>query len=104
MVVISKRDYWLELQSFLRIGRYQNWTLASGARDSFFNLIRITSDRIKISVDGSSIPRTVTQAEINRVAEFWPAYKQGNVSRLRLRDISQNSTYVITLLHEIDPD
>jgi hypothetical protein len=41
----------------------------------------------------------VTRSDFENLFAVWPEYLSGKKSREELRDLSQNSTYIITLLN-----
>lgn len=60
----------------------------------------ITSDAIEISGE-SFKPRRIQRSDFDYVASMWNAYKTGQLRRGQLNR-SQNTTYILTLLHWLD--
>jgi hypothetical protein len=96
---------WSDLQRTLKCQTFGNWAVASGDLDSSFNVVGVYPDRIEVTSAGiQGAPRKIARSEFERVARLWPKYRQGGVQRQSLRDTSKNSTYIITLLHWLDPE
>ena len=44
--------------------------------------------------------RYIPMADIEKVYQLWDDYRQGRLARHCLRDVTQHSKYIISLLHQ----
>ena len=94
---------WDEVQQRVRAGlQVQHWSKDKGDLQGRFTVDGVSQNRIEISSKSISGRRRISRADFEAVAKEWPTYLAGNVTRHDLRDSSQNTTYVISLLHWLD--
>jgi hypothetical protein len=73
------------------------WSVAGRTRSKF----------TVVDIDGGSITtlpstgneRRISKGDFEKVLEHWPAYKAGRTNRSALLNVSQNTTYILSLLH-----
>jgi hypothetical protein len=94
---------WAAIQNQLRCGKeLKAWSVKGRAKTSF-EICCVTSDSIYIQPQNGN-ERRVPRSDFEKIFQVWSDYKGGRVQRQKLRDISQNSTYVITVLHWIETE
>jgi hypothetical protein len=82
----------------------RSWGKARGYTGGTFNVEYIDQDGMTVSSARTSAPRLVGKDDFARVYEVWGRYLGGNMSRQELRDISHNTTYILSILKLIDDD
>jgi hypothetical protein len=50
-----------------------------------------------------SLPRTIPMGEFEMVYTRWEDYVAGRFPRYKLRDLTKNSTYIVSILHWLPP-
>jgi hypothetical protein len=48
---------------------------------------------------GTGCERRISKGDFEKVLDHWADYKAGRVTRAELTNISQNTTYIMSLLH-----
>ena len=75
------------------------WSRAGKAR-THFGIIEVKPSGITVETSKGS--RFVPRRDFATIFQLWPEYKNGNVSRQKLRDISQNTVYVLGIFHWLE--
>jgi hypothetical protein len=102
MKIKSFERCWQEIVSRLSPRRLYAWSAAGGARSSF-GVTKVGADGIAVLT--SKGMRYIPRKDFESVFEIWEEYVHRRVQRQSVRDLSVNSTYVISVLHwlEIQP-
>ncbi len=97
-------EAWTELQRRNPVGdTIRTWSAAKGLLNGSFKIESLSSSRIEVSSAGmNDPPRPITRGDFEKVLAVWPDYKAGTLSRSRLILESQNSTYIVSLLHWLE--
>jgi hypothetical protein len=74
------------------------WTVR-GYTGRKFSLGGVTQQAIEVVAMTTGIRRSISRAEIDKLAAQWDAYKSGKVTRQTLGKISFNTSYIFGLLH-----
>jgi hypothetical protein len=79
----------------------QNWGAARGYTGGTFKIVDV--DRTSITVSGGemSMPRRVSKGDFEKVASIWEEYTAGNYPRSKMTNLSQNTTYILSILHVV---
>lgn len=93
-------DFWSSLQRVRPIGRTNAWSIAGKTR-STFEITDIEAGSVTVQPD-SGARRRISKSDFAKVFERWTDYKTEHLPRQDLREISQNSTYILTILHIIE--
>src|SRR4051794_9978346 len=76
------------------------WSYKSGKLDSLFTVLKVDSNHTLIELPDGTM-RKIGMQDIQQIAEFWPDYSTGRLPRRPLGS-SWNSTYIITMFHELE--
>jgi hypothetical protein len=91
---------WADIQGRLPVReRIQNWSADEGYTGGRFRIKDIEPSSITIEADGISVPRRITKSEFQMIFADWPGYRVGTIRRSALRDKSNNTTYILSILH-----
>lgn len=100
MELTSFNQTWNEVCSRLApMSKMSRWSAAGRAKGEF-GILEVTSDGVIVQL--SKGIRKVPRVSFEVIFEKWAGYKAGNVPRHELRDVSYNSTYVISILHWLE--
>jgi hypothetical protein len=103
---ISFEEVWADIRRRLRVGdRIKNWSV-HGYTGTTFRIVGVDNTAVRVSsgrMQDKGKGRLVSRGEFERFFPLWPAYKAGTVQRTALTAASQNTTYVISILHWQDP-
>jgi hypothetical protein len=104
LIAMTPNKPWAELQRRYPVGlRLQTWSAAKGYLKGSFVIEALSADRIEVNSDGiKNPPRPISRADFERIAALWPEYKAGTLPRSRLIQESQNTTYIVTMLHWLE--
>ncbi len=90
-------QYWRTIQDHLSTGQIMHaWSVRGRAR-SVFSILAKDPSKITVAPQNGK-PRPVTRHDFEQVYEVWPAYRDRKKPRHEL-GFSQNSTYIVTILH-----
>ncbi|HET7881760.1 MAG TPA: hypothetical protein VFL55_12805, partial [Acetobacteraceae bacterium] len=79
----------------------RNWSAAKGYTGGTFKIDDV--DRTSITVSGGEmrVPRRVSKGDFAKLYAVWDAYLAGNFPRSKMQSLSQNTTYIISVLHAV---
>lgn len=102
----ASMDKWTELQRRRPVGRtIRTFSVAKGLLKGSFTVEALSSGRIEVSSKGMKAPpRAISRGDFEKVAGLWSAYKAGTLTRSGLIHESQNTTYIIGLLHWLETE
>ena len=92
--------FWLELQRLQPIGITPAWSL-DGRATSEFEIVDINPNEVIVKPK-SGKSRKIPASEFEKVFSRWREYLSGRFARNELRNLTQNSTYIITILHLLE--
>jgi hypothetical protein len=97
-------EVWQDIQLRLSVGlELPNWSYDGRARgttridEKYFYEIWVTGPK-------TSKSRKVTRNDFKTFYELWDRYKQGQLGRGEISDVSRNSSYIIAILHWREAD
>jgi hypothetical protein len=100
----SFEEVWADIRRRLRVvgipTTIRNWSaLKKGYTGEKFRIVGV--DNTAIMVRSAKMPkeRLVSKGEFERFFAIWPAHNAGTVLRSDLTAKSQNTTYLISILH-----
>jgi hypothetical protein len=98
----SFETIWAVIQRMQRGALIRNWGLSRGYTGGTFIIDDI--ERSAIVVRGGEMvePRRVSKGEFEKLYAVWHQYLAGNLPRSRMLSLSQNTTYILSILHLID--
>jgi hypothetical protein len=73
------------------------WSVAGRTR-SKFTVVGVDGGAITI-LPSTGNERRISKGDVAKVQSHWPAYKAGRMKRGELLNVSQNTTYILSLLH-----
>jgi hypothetical protein len=71
---------------------------ATGRARAKFSIEDLDGGAITI-LPGTGSARRISKGDFEKVLDYWAQYKAGRVTRVELTNISQNTTYILSLLH-----
>ena len=73
------------------------WSTTGRAR-SKFSVVDVDGASVTV-LPGTGNERRISKGDFEKILDAWPAYQAGRLSRGELTGISQNTTYILSLLH-----
>lgn len=77
----------------------RTWSAAKGYTGGSFRIDAADSASVTVSGAAMQAPRRVSKRDFSRIFAVWDAYAAGNFPRARMLPMSQNSTYILSILH-----
>lgn len=91
---------WGKIQRALRPDLIvKNWGHARGYTGKTFKVEHVDNLGIMVFGGDMTVPRTVGRGDFKKVYAAWDDYTAGERSRAELTNLSQNTTYVLSILH-----
>ena len=91
---------WSRIQRMLTPGiAIRNWSIAKSCTGGSFRIIAMTTETVTVFGGRMRAERTIPKAEFGKLAAVWDRYRAGRLPRSDLGSLSQNTTYVLSLLH-----
>jgi hypothetical protein len=91
---------WADLRNRLRAGTViRNWSADSGYTGGEFRVNDVDGSAIVVRSGQMGQERRVGRRDFEMLFALWGAYNRGAVSRAELGKRSQNTTYVLSILH-----
>jgi hypothetical protein len=102
MMALSFDAIWTQIAEELRPGTVvQNWGAARGYTGGTFEVKDVERTAITVFGGDMQMPRRVSKGDFERVYAVWDAYVGGRYPRSKMTDLSQNTTYIVSLLHRL---
>jgi hypothetical protein len=79
----------------------QNWSIAKSYTGRTFKVEDVERTSITVSGGKMRAPRRVSRGEFEKLYEIWDAYPAGKYTRAEMRSQSQNTTYILSILHSL---
>ena len=93
---------WTQIAQGLRPGTVvQNWGAARGFTGGTFEVMNVERTAITVTGGDMQMPRRVSKGDFARVYAVWDAYIGGRYPRSKMRDLSQNTTYIVSILRRL---
>ena len=102
-VAAGFEQIWACIQRELVIGKtVRNWGLARGYTGGSFKIEEL--DRSSVTVFGGKMQfaRRVSKGDFEKIHNVWDAYCAGRFPRADMTPISQNSTYILSILQLVN--
>lgn len=80
-----------------------NWGQARGFTGGRFRIEMIEPTAITVHGGRMQVARRISKGDFERVYDVWQSYVEGHYSRERLTALSQNTTYILSMLRMLDP-
>ncbi len=78
----------------------KTWSRA-GYLSSAFEIEHVEAKRITVKLKNNNL-RNISENDFMKVFDRWPDYLKGRISREALGTLTHNSTYILTILHELE--
>jgi hypothetical protein len=79
----------------------RNWGAARGYTGRTFKVDFIDRSSITVSGGDMQMPRRISKGDFEKVYTVWDAYCTGNYPRSKMTNISQNTIYILSILHSV---
>ncbi len=94
---------WARIIQRLRPGEtIRNWGLARDYTGRTFKIEHVGNSSILVFGGKMKSARNVTKGDFANIYAVWDAYRVGKYPRGEMMSLSQNSTYIISILHHIE--
>jgi hypothetical protein len=91
---------WTDIQQRLRPDTFvKNWNARRGYTGGGFQIRGVDDAAVIVQAGQMGQERRVSRGDFQRVFTLWDAYNQGTMSRSELGKVSQNTTYILRILH-----
>jgi hypothetical protein len=91
---------WSELQRLRPTGLTNAWSIADRTR-STFEIVEVDAKQVIVKLSSGKL-RKIAELEFEKVFDRWQDYLSERLSRQELQNLTQNSTYIITILHLLE--
>jgi hypothetical protein len=99
---IAMKDFeavWLAIVSKLQPGdEIKNWGSARGYTGGTFKIGQVHNSWIGVFGGNMAEPRNVSKGDFAKVYAVWDQYVAGNFPRAKMTNLSQNTTYTLSIL------
>jgi hypothetical protein len=89
---------WADFRARLKPNTVIKAWSAAGRTRTKFTVVDLDGGSISI-LPSTGNERRISKGDFEKVLEHWPAYKSRRVKRGELLNVSQNTTYILSLLH-----
>jgi hypothetical protein len=80
----------------------RNWGHARGYTGGAFQIDSVANSSVTVFGGNMSHPRAIPKSDFQKVHAIWADYCAGNYPRSKMTDLSQNTTYILSILHHIE--
>lgn len=77
----------------------QNWGAARGFTGGTFEVKDVERTSITVAGGDMQMSRRISKGEFEKVYAVWDTYLAGNYPRSKMTNLSQNTTYIVSILH-----
>ena len=77
----------------------RNWSAAKGYTGGSFRIDNMDRSSVTVSGGAMQAPRRVSKGDFAKIFTIWDEYVAGNFPRSGMLPLSQNSTYILSILH-----
>jgi len=89
---------WFSILRRVNAKRIENWSVAGRAKGSFTAHVD-SPDHLTVTGPEITGMRRISKTDFARIFWVWDDYIKGTMGRQELTKLSQNTTYVISILH-----
>lgn len=94
--------YWARIASPIHSGlTIRNWGAARGYTGGTFNVVDVDGSGITVSGADMRAPRRISKGEFQKIYPIWEDYVSRNYPRSKMTNLSQNTTYILSILRSI---
>jgi hypothetical protein len=91
---------WADIRERLRPGTpVKNWSADRGYTGGEFRINDVDGSAVVVRSGQMGQERRVSRGDFQRLFAFWGAYNRGSIGRAELGRRSQNTTYILSILH-----
>jgi hypothetical protein len=91
---------WTDLRNRLHTGTtIRNWSALKGCTGRDFRVVSVDPRAITVAGGRMRAGRPVSRGDFERVYSVWDAYRDGRYPRGEMLSLSQNTTYILSLLY-----
>ena len=91
---------WARITSDLSLGTaIWNWGAARGYTGATFEVKDVERTSITVAGGNMQMPRRISKGDFEKLYSVWPDYIEGNYPRFKMRDLSLNVTYIVSIFH-----
>jgi len=99
-LVTSFEGAWADIRRRLIAGTVvNNWSADQGYTGGTFHINDVNEAAVIVWSNQMSRERAISKRDFERIFAVWPAYKVRTVRRGELAKLSQNTTYILSILH-----
>lgn len=93
---------WSKIVQRLQAGEtVRNWGQARGYTGRTFQIESVANSSVTVFGGNMRHPRTISKRDFENFHAIWPNYCAGNFPRAKMTDLSQNTTYILSILHTL---
>ena len=101
-MISSFEDVWLAIAGKVHAGEeIKNWGGAHGYTGRTFKIEEVSNSWIRVFGERMTESRMVSKGDFGKIYAVWDQYISGNYPRGRLRFLSQNLTYILSIFRHI---
>jgi len=102
---IAMKDFeavWTAIVSKLQPGdEIKNWGSARGYTGGTFKIEQVHNSWIGVFGGSMTEPRDVSKGDFGKVYAIWDKYVAGNYPRSKMTNLSQNTTYILSIFRQV---
>jgi hypothetical protein len=101
--VQTNEGTWGQIVRQLHAGEtIRNWGHARGYTGGTFQIESIANSSVTVFGGNMTHPRVISKRDFQNVHAVWTDYCAGNYPRSKIADLSQNVTYILSILHHTE--
>ena len=91
---------WSFLERKLKPGTVvQNWTVFGNFKPNDMTIVKVSRNSIVVDAPDAQNLQNIPKEDFSRVWKVWTGYKNQNIRRYEIRDMTRFSKYIISILH-----
>ncbi len=95
-------DVWLSMVTKLQAGdEVKNWGSARGYTGGTFKIEGVYNHAIGVFGGDMTMPRNIPKSDFAKLYVVWDQYIAGNYPRAKMTNLSQNTTYILSILRKV---
>ena len=96
---------WNQIIERLRPGKViRNWGVARGYTGGTFQIDNVSGSAVTVSGGSMKMPRAISKGDFAKVYAVWPEYRAGRYPRAEMTTLSQNTTYILSVLRHVEAE
>jgi hypothetical protein len=89
---------WARITSDLSLGTaIWNWGAARGYTGATFEVNDVERTSITVAGGNMQMLRRISRGDFEKIYAVWADYAEGNYPRSKMTDLSQNTTYIVSI-------